>query len=146
MSLGPPLINPQQEITPVKNLLVHFGSVMVPILTSPSNCEGNSGRMPSTNTSHLTKTSVGFARKASHTPTSNNTLITLTLCDTNDINHLIFLEYSINRYLLLKEPIGKVDLLSNSPAIHLDLHQVSLLLLQPLHLPYLHEQSAIRLN
>nr|GME03903.1 cytochrome P450 81D11-like [Ipomoea batatas] len=112
-------------------------TVVVTILTSTGNCEGNSSRMPGTNTSNLTKPSMGFTGKTSDTPTCHNTFITLTLSDTNNINHLILLENSINGHLLLKETICKVNFLCYCPTINLDFHHMSLLLLQPLHLPYL---------
>jgi len=119
------------------DLLVHLSTVVIPILPSTSNCERDPSRMPSTDTSNLAEPSVSLAGKAGDTPTSDNTLITLTLGHTNDIYHLIFLEYGIHWDLLLEEAVGIVYLVRNSSSIHLDLHQMGFLLLQTLHLPNL---------
>ena len=119
------------------NLLVHLSTVVVTILTSTGNSVGNPSRMPGTNTGNLAETPVGLAGKAGDTPTSDHTLITLTLGHTNDVNHLILLEHSVNRNLLLEELVAIVHLVSNGTAIDLNLHEVSLLLLQTLHLPNL---------
>nr|AFK46143.1 unknown [Medicago truncatula] len=77
------------------NFLVQLSSVMVSVLTSSGNSERNSSRMPSSNTCNLPQTPVSLTRKTSNTPTSNNTFITLTLGHSNDVNHFIFLEHSV---------------------------------------------------
>nr|AFK35688.1 unknown [Medicago truncatula] len=117
------------------NFLVQLSSVMVSVLTSSGNSERNSSRMPSSNTCNLPQTPVSLTRKTSNTPTSNNTFITLTLGHSNDVNHFIFLEHSINRNLLLKETVCKVHLLCNGTTIDLNLHYMGFLLLQTLHFP-----------
>ena len=119
------------------DLFVHFSSVVVPILTSTGNSVGNPSRMPGADTGNLAETSVGLAGKAGDTPTCHHTLVTLTLCDTNDVNHLILLEDSINGDFLLKEVVAIVHLVCDGATIDLDFHEVSLLLLQALHLPNL---------
>lgn len=116
------------------NFLVHLSAVVISILTSTSNSVGNPSRMPGTNTGNLAETPVGLARKAGNTPTGDNTFITLTLGDTNDVNHLILLEDSFNRDFLLKKLVAIVHLICDSATINLDLHEVSLLLLQALYL------------
>ncbi|MFS7982859.1 hypothetical protein Hanom_Chr11g00967751 [Helianthus anomalus] len=125
------------SLSKLVNLFVHFRTVVVTVLTSPGYSEGNSSRMPGSDTSHLTQTPVSLARQPGHTPTSHNTFITFTLGHTNDVNHFILLEHGINRNLLLKETIGKVNFLGNSTTVHLDLHKMCFLLLQTLHFPYL---------
>lgn len=116
------------------NLLVHLSAVVVSVLTSTGNSVGHPGWMPGTNTSNLAETPVGLARKAGDTPTSDDTFITLTLSDTNDVNHLVLLEDCINRDFLLKELVAIVHLVGDSATVDLDLHEVGLLLLQALHL------------
>jgi hypothetical protein len=120
------------------NLLVHLSAVVVPILTSTGNCVGHPSRMPRTNTGNLAETPVGFARKAGDTPTCDNTFIPLTLGNTNDVNHLILLEDSVNWDLLLKKLVTIIHLVCDGATIDLDLHKVGLLLLQTLHLSDLH--------
>jgi len=43
------------------NFLVHFSSVVITVLTSSGNGESNSGRMPSSDTSDLSETSMGLS-------------------------------------------------------------------------------------
>uniref|UniRef100_J3NBP8 Uncharacterized protein n=1 Tax=Oryza brachyantha TaxID=4533 RepID=J3NBP8_ORYBR len=117
------------------NLLVHLSAVVVSVLTSTGNSVGHPSRMPGTNTGNLAETPVGLARKTGDTPSSDNTFVTLTLGDTNDVNHLVLLENRINRDLLLKKLVAIVHLVSDSATVDLDLHKVGLLLLQALHLP-----------
>ena len=123
------------------NLLVHLSAVVVPVLTSAGDGVGHPSRMPGTDTGNLAETPVGLAGKAGDTPTCDNTFVTLTLGDTNDVNHFIFLKYSINRDFLLKELVAIVHLVCNGTTIDLDLHKVSLLLLQTLHLPNLKHRN-----
>ena len=73
-------------------LLVKLGSVVVTEVTSTSCGPLNSRRMPSTNTSDLSETSVGLSRKSGDTESANNTSGSMTSGDSNSINHLVLLE------------------------------------------------------
>jgi len=84
--------------------------------------------MPGTNTGNLTETSVGLAGKLLGTPTSGDTLETLTLGNGDDINHLVLLEEGSNIDFLLEVLASPVNLLGNGATVDLDLHNVSLLL------------------
>ncbi|MFS7975049.1 hypothetical protein Hanom_Chr10g00875921 [Helianthus anomalus] len=119
------------------NLLVHFSTVMVTVLTSTSDGKRDSGRMPRSNTSNLTQTPVSLTWQTGHTPTGHDTFVTLTLCYTNDVNHFILLEHGINRDLFFKKAVCEIDFLGNCSTVHLDFHKVGFLLLQSLHFPYL---------
>lgn len=54
------------------NLLVHFCTVMVTLLSSTCNCEGHAGRMPSANTGNLAQTLVSLSRQLLCMPTRSN--------------------------------------------------------------------------
>src|SRR4051812_12705756 len=95
------------------NLLVHLCAVVVSILSSASHSVGHPSRMPGTNTCNLAETPVSLAGKAGDTPTGHHTLVTLTLGDTNDVNHLILLEDGFNWDFLLKELVAIVNLVCN---------------------------------
>ena len=58
---------------------------------------------------------VGLARKLGNTPTSSNTLVTLTLRHTNHVNKLILREQAVHIYRLLEEVVCKVNLSETEP-------------------------------
>jgi hypothetical protein len=109
------------------DLLVTIYTVMVSILTSARNGGLNVLWMPSTNTSNLAKTFVSLARKTRGTPTGSNTLKSLSFGDGDGIDHLVLSKDTRNGDGLLKEILGKVDLISGSTTVDLNLHDVSLL-------------------
>jgi len=113
------------------DLLVHLGTVVETVLTSASNSVLYAGRMPCTNTGDLTETLVSLARQLTSTPTMGDTLETVTLGHTNDVNHLVLTEDGGDGDLLLQMLLGPVDLgLHVGTSVDLNLHQVGLLLAQ----------------
>lgn len=54
----------------------------------------------------------------------------MTLGDSNDINDLVLLEDGLNADWLLEEVVGEGNLVSDTASVDLDLHQMSLLLLE----------------
>jgi len=74
------------------DLLVHFSSVVITVLTSSGDLESNSGRMPSSDTSDLSETSMGLSGQFLGSESFGNTCITFTLGDTEYVNHLICVE------------------------------------------------------
>ncbi|KAI6751448.1 hypothetical protein HG531_006144 [Fusarium graminearum] len=111
-------------------LVVDRGSVMVTHLTGTGNSPLDVGRMPSTNTSDLSETLVGLARKLLGTPTGSDTVETVTLGDGDDVNHLVLLEDAGNIDGLLEELLTERDLVGDAATVDLDLHKVGLLLLE----------------
>jgi len=103
---------------------------MVTVLTRSSNREHDVGRMPSTNTSDLSETSMSLSGKLLGTPSSGDTLVTVTLGDGNDIDDLVLLEDGRNLDLLLKVGSCEFDLVGDGSTVDLDLHEVGLLLLE----------------
>lgn len=117
-------------LTNTVNLVVDRGTVVVTGLTSTGNSPLDVGRMPSTDTSDLAETLVRLARKLLGTPTSSDTVETVTLGDTNDIDHLVLLEDGADLDGLLEEAIAESDLVGDGTTVDLDLHKVGLLLLE----------------
>jgi len=109
------------------NLLVGLGSVVETELTSTSNGEGNSARMPCSNTSDLSETLVCLSGQLLGSPSLGDTLETLTLGGGKAIDHLRLLEDRVNRDLLLEKGDGEVDLLFNGSTVNLDFQNVSCL-------------------
>jgi len=103
---------------------------MVTVLTRSSNREHDVGRMPSTNTSDLSETSMSLSGKLLGTPSSGDTLVTVTLGDGNDIDDLVLLEDGRDLNLLLKVGSCEFDLVGDGSTVDLDLHEVGLLLLE----------------
>ena len=126
-----------RDLTDLVHLLVHLGTVMVTVLSSPGNGERNTGRMPCSDTSNLTQTPVSLPGKTSHTPTCNHALITVTPGDSNDVNHLILVEDGVHGHALLEQLVTEVHLVSDGTTVDLNLNQMSLLLLDTLQLTHL---------
>ena len=110
------------------DLLVDLSSVVETVLTGSSNSEGDSGRMPRTDTGNLSLASVGLSGQDGNTPSLNDTSVSVTLGDTNDVNHLVGAEDSVHGDLLLEELSAEVNLVRDRSTVDLDLNNVGLLL------------------
>ncbi len=115
-------------LTDSVDLVVDGGSVVVTSLTSSGDGPHDVGWMPSTDTSNLSQTSVGLSWKLLGTPSVGNTFETVTLGDSNGIDHFVLLEDRVNRDSLFEVLTGPVDLLGDGTTVQLDFSQVSLLL------------------
>jgi len=110
------------------DLLVDLGTVEVTLLTSTSDGERHTGRMPGTDTTDLAQTLVCLARELGDTITLSHALHTMTLGGGADVDHLVLREHVIDRDLLLEHAECVVNLVRNAATVHLDLHEVRLLL------------------
>jgi len=116
------------------DLFVDFNSVVVTFLTASGNGVGNSGWMPSTNTSDLSETSVCLSGKFLGTPSAGYTLSSVTLSDTNAIGVVVGFEDGADSDLLFKETFGKVDFGGGITSVNLEFDDVSFLLFEWKHL------------
>jgi len=116
------------------DFFVDFDSVVVTFLTASGNGEGNSGWMPSTNTSDLSETSVRFSGKFLGTPSAGYTLSSVTLSDTNAIGVVVGFEDGSDSDLLFKETLGEVDFGGGVTSVNLEFDDVSFLLFEWNHL------------
>ena len=110
------------------DLLVHLSSVMVAHLTSSGDCPLDSSGMPSSDTSDLAETSVRFTVKSLDTESLDDTLHTVTLGDTVDIDDFVHVEDITDSNLLLEETSGVGDLVGGVSTVNLDFHNVSFVL------------------
>jgi len=110
------------------DFLVHFSSVMITELTGSGDGESNSGRMPGTDTSDLSETSMGLSGESLSTESGGDTFVTLTLSNTENVNHFVVFEDAVDSDFLFEVGSGEVDLLGNSTSVNLDFEDVSLLL------------------
>lgn len=81
-------------------------------------------------TSNLSETLVRLPRKLLHTPSVNYTLKPVTLRNRDNINHLILLKHRSNLDSLLEMALRKLHFVRHAPSIHLNLHEMRLLLLE----------------
>jgi len=110
------------------DLLVHFSSVVVTQLTGSGDGESNSGRMPSTDTTDLSETSMGLSGESLGTESGGDTFVTLTLGNTQNVNHFVLVDDLGDSDFLFEVLLGEVDLLSDGTTVNLDFKNVSLLL------------------
>ena len=103
---------------------------MVTILTSTSDSPLDVRRMPSTDTGDLSETLVCLSRQLLRSPSAGDTGETVTLGDSDDINHLILLKDGADLDWLLEKTVTEGNLISDATTVNLDLHQVGLLLLK----------------
>ena len=109
--------------------LVELGSVIVSELTSSGDGPGNTRRMPGTDTSDFSVTSVGFLLEMADTPSFHNTSKSFTLSDTNDVNKLVLREDTINSDFLFEEGVNEGNLISGGlSSIDLNFENVVLFL------------------
>jgi len=73
---------------------------------------------------------VGFPGKLLGSPAMSNALETVTLCNSNNVDVLVLFKDSGDFNRLLEETMSEVDLVGDGSAVQLDLHEVSLLLVQ----------------
>jgi len=116
------------------DFFVDLNSVVVTFLTASGNGEGNSGWMPSTNTSDLSETSVRFSGKFLGTPSAGYTLSSVTLSDTNAIGVVVGFEDGADSDLLFKETFGEVDFGGRVTSVNLEFDDVGFLLFEWKHL------------
>lgn len=112
------------------DLVVGRGTVVVTHLTSTGNGPLDVVRVPGTDTSNLAETLVSLAGELLGAPTGSDTVETVTLGDGNDVNHLVLLEDGVDGHGLLEQVVAELDLVLDGATVDLDLHQVSLLLLE----------------
>jgi len=106
--------------------LADLSSVMVTHLTSSGNGPGDSGWMPSSNTSDLSVTSMGLLWQELWSPSLDDTLETVSLGSTDDVEETASLEYIADVDFLLEELDSEVDLVGDLASVDLDFEDVSL--------------------
>ena len=113
------------------DFLVQLGSVVISTLTSSGNTPGDSSRMPSSDTSDFSVTSMRFLLEMFDSPSSHYTFKSMTLSDTNNVKNIILAEDVIDSNLLFKESLNESNFVSNSfSSVDLDFEDVVLLLSQ----------------
>jgi hypothetical protein len=117
-------------LTDTVDLVVDRGTVVVTHLTSTGNSPLDVGRMPGSDTGDLAETLVSLTRELLGAPSGGDTVVSVTLGDGNDVDHLVVLEDGADVNWLLEEAVGVRDLVGDASTVDLDLHKVGLLLLE----------------
>lgn len=110
------------------DLFINFCSMVISQLTSTGYSKHNSGRMPSSDTSNSSETSVSFLLQMFNTKSLHNSLNSLTLGDTYHINHFILSENGINFHFLFKKAVHMVNFLGYAASVYLNFKNVVLFL------------------
>ena len=117
-----------QGLTHSVDLLVDLSSVVETILTSSRNGVRDSGRMPRTDASNLSLASVGLSGKDGDSPSLDDASVSVTLGDSDHVNHLVLGEDGADGNLLLEQLGAEVNLVGDRATVDLDLNNVGLLL------------------
>ena len=112
------------------NLFIHLSSVVITQLTSSWDTNSYSSRMPCSNATNFSVTSMRFLLEMFNTPSLHDTLETFTLGNTENINHFVVGENRVNLNFLFEVRVGKVYLLSSRSTVNLNFEDVILLLSQ----------------
>lgn len=110
------------------DLVVDLGSAVVAKLTGAGHSPLDGSRVPSTDTSDLSKTSVSLTRKLLNTESLDDALNSVTSGNTNGIAAVVVLEHLTELDFLLKVVEGPLDLVGNLATVKLHFHDVSLVL------------------
>ena len=110
------------------DLLVGLGSVVITELTSSRNGSSDSGRMPCTNATNFSVTSVCFLLQMLDTESLDNTSETFTLGNSDNVDHLVFSEEGVNADFLFEKALSEVDLVGNGTTVNLDFEDLVFLL------------------
>jgi len=102
--------------------------VVITQLTGSGDGPHNSSGMPSSDTSDLSVTSMGLLLQMLNTESLDDTLDSLTLGNSDNVEHLVGVEDRINGEFLLEHTVGIINLLGDGTTVDLDFHNVILLL------------------
>jgi len=112
-------------LTDSVDLLVDFSSVMVTELTRSGDGVQNVGWMPGTDATDSSETSMSLSWESGDTESLDDTGITFTSGDTNDVAHFVLGENLVDENILLEFGLDEFDFLLGGTSVDLDLHEVS---------------------
>lgn len=110
------------------DLLVNFRAVVVTELTSAANSVAHVGRVPASDATNSSPTSMGLLLQVLHAVTLDDSSNSLTLGDSDHVDVLVLLEDLIDAHFLFEQALREVDLLLSVTAVDLDFEDVVLLL------------------
>lgn len=124
------------SLTHSVDLLVQLGSMMESEVTSSRDSPSDSSRVPSSNTSHSSVTSMGLFGEMLSSVSLHDSLGSFSLSDSHDVHMIILLEHTVHSDFLFEQSSGEIHLLGHISSIDLDFHDVVLLLseIQLVHL------------
>jgi len=109
------------------NLVVDLRSVVISVLSSSSNSEGNSRWMPCSDACNLSKSLVSLSWKSSCSPSRRNSFESVSLGNSDRVDNFGIFENSVYGNEFLEKSNSEVNLLFDGSSVNLDFHDVSLL-------------------
>lgn len=110
------------------NFLIDLSPMVIPFLTSSGYRELDTRRMPGTDTGYFSETFVCLPGQFLAVPSRGDTLEPFSFRHSDRVDHFILSEDTGDRDRLLEVSSGELYFLSNTSSVHLDLHDVRLLL------------------
>jgi len=104
------------------DLLVDLSSVMVTELTTSGNRVEDVGWMPGTDATNSSETSMSLSWESGDTESLDDTGITFTSGDTNDVAHLVLGENLVDEDILLEFGSDEIDFVLGGTTVDLDFH------------------------
>jgi hypothetical protein len=102
--------------------------MMVTELTSSGDSVSNSRRMPGSDTSDLSVTSMGFLLKMFNSESFDDSLESFTLGDSQNIEHFVLFEDRVDSNFFFEKVISEVNFLGGGSSVNLDFDDVVFLL------------------
>jgi len=102
------------------DLLVDVRSVVISVLSSSGDSEGYSGWMPCSDTGNLSETLVSLSWESSGSPSGGNSFVSLTLVDSENVNHFVLREDGVNWDVLFEKSDGIIDFSFDCSSVDLD--------------------------
>ena len=103
--------------------LVELSSVVVSVLTGSGDSPSDSFGMPRSDATDLSETLVSLSGQLSDSVSGDDSLVTVTLGDTDDISEVSSGEHVVNSDFLLEVGEGPVDFLVDGSSVDLDFQQ-----------------------
>lgn len=114
------------SLTDAVDLAVYVGTMMIAELTRAGDVVCDLSWMPRSDTGNLSATTMRFTLEHLDSPALDDTLVSLTLGNSNGIDELVGLEDVSNGDLLLEFAVSPINFGVNISTVNLDLHNVSL--------------------
>jgi len=107
--------------------------MVVSQLTSSGNIPSYSGRMPGSNTSNFSVTSMGFLLEMFNSESFDDSLESFTLGNSENIEIFVLFENAVNSDFFFEKSISEINFLINGSSVNLNFNDVILLLSVVVH-------------
>lgn len=118
------------------DFFILFSSMVISQLTSSGDSPSNSGRVPCSNTSNFSVTSVRFLLEMFNSESLDDSLESFTFGNSQNIQHFIGLENRVNSDFFFEKVISEINFSGDVSSVNLDFNNVIFLLskIEEIHL------------